>query len=96
MSSFPPRATEMSPVGRAGRVGPLCASRSDARLRIYERRKKMRTRLLVFALMTILVAGSLHAEQLPEVNDVRSELEAARAAVAASASSYGIARCSTR
>ena len=56
----------------------------------------MRTRLLVFALMTILVAGSLHAEQLPEVNDVRSELEAARAAVAASASSYGIARCSTR
>jgi len=49
-------------------------------LRIYERRKKMRTRLLVFALMTILVAGSLHAEQLSEVNDVRSELEAARAA----------------
>jgi len=42
-------------------------------LRIYERRKKMRTRLLVFALMTILAAGSLHAEQLPEVNDVRSE-----------------------
>ena len=40
----------------------------------------MRTRLLVFALMTILVAGSLHAEQLPEENDVRSALETARAA----------------
>src|SRR5260221_5295408 len=39
----------------------------------------MRTSLVVFALMTTLIAGSPHAEQLPEVVDVQSELESARA-----------------